>query len=74
LDPGKNADKIQYETMRKLRSHMSNFVHDMTPGGLGVMFIAEDRKGGMESASPTNSDWFKWFMQGCHKRMGDIGY
>jgi hypothetical protein len=71
LDAGKNADTIQYETMRKLRSHMSNFVHT-TPGGLGATFIAEDGKGGTVSESPTNSDWFKRFMRGCHKRMGDI--
>jgi hypothetical protein len=62
LDPGKNADKIQYETMQKLRSHMSNFVHT-TPRGLGGKFMADDEKGGTELASPTNADWFKWFMR-----------
>jgi hypothetical protein len=71
LDPGKNAEKIQYETMRKLRLHVSNFVHT-TPGGLGATFIADDGKGGAVTESPTNSDWFKCFMRGCHKRMGDI--
>jgi hypothetical protein len=71
LDAGKNSDKIQYETMQKLRSHMSNFVHT-TPTGLGATLIADDRKGGTVSASPTNSDWFKGFMRGCHRRMGDI--
>jgi hypothetical protein len=50
---------------------MSNFVHT-TPYGLGATFIADDGKGGTESASPTNLDWFKRFMRGCHKRMGDI--
>jgi hypothetical protein len=55
LDAGKNADKIQYETMRKLRSHMSNFIHT-TPGGLGATFIADDGKGGMVSTSHTNLD------------------
>jgi hypothetical protein len=71
LDAGKNADKIQYETMRKLRSHMSNFIHT-TPGGLGATFIADDGKGGTVSTSHTNSDWFKRFMRGCHKCMGDV--
>jgi hypothetical protein len=68
---GKNVEKVQYETMRKLRSHMSNFVHT-TPGGLGATFIAEDGKGGTELASPTNSDWFKCLMRGCHKCVEDI--
>jgi hypothetical protein len=66
LDAGKNADTIHYETMQKLRSHMSNFVHT-TPGGLGSTFIADDRMGGTMSVSPTNLDWFKPFMRGCHK-------
>jgi hypothetical protein len=66
-----DAEKIQYKTIRKLRSHMSNFVHT-TPGGLGSTFIADDGKGGKESGSPTNSNWFKRFMCGSHKRMGDI--
>jgi hypothetical protein len=44
----------------------------MTPAGLGATFIADDRKGGTESASPTNSDWFKRFICRCHKPMGDI--
>jgi hypothetical protein len=55
LDPGKNADTIQYETMQKLRLHMSNFVHT-TPSGLGSTFIADNGKGGTVTASPTNSD------------------
>jgi hypothetical protein len=71
LDPGKNLDKIQYETMQKLRSHMLNFVHTMLMG-LGATFIADNEKGGTVMVSPTNSDWFKRFMRGCHKQMSDI--
>jgi hypothetical protein len=71
LDAGKNSDKIQYETMRKLRSHVSNFVHT-TPRGLGATFIAEDGRGGTISTSHTNSEWYKRFMRGSHKRMGDV--
>jgi hypothetical protein len=70
LDAGENAEKTQYETMRKLRSHMPTCVHT-TPGGLGATFIVDDGKEGTELASPTNSGWFKQFMCG-HKRMGDI--
>ena len=35
LDPGKNADTVQYKMMRKLRSHYSNFYHTL-PGGTGL--------------------------------------
>jgi hypothetical protein len=45
---------------------MSNFVHT-TPEGLGATFIVDVGKGGTESVSPTNTDWFKWFMRGCHR-------
>lgn len=71
LDSGINSQSIQYETMRKLRSHISNFVHT-TPGGLGVTFMTEEGAGGTVSFSPTNSPWFRRFMQGCHRRMGDV--
>jgi hypothetical protein len=72
LDAGKNADTIQNETILfELGWHMSNFVHTM-PGGLGSTFIADDGKGDTVSTSPRNSDWFKRFMRGCHKRMGDV--
>jgi hypothetical protein len=71
LDAGKNADKIQSEAMRKLHSHMSNFIHMMS-GGFGATFIANDMKGGTVSQSPTNLDWFKRFMRGYHRWMGEI--
>ena len=67
-----NAKCIQYETMRKLlRSFLSNFVHT-TYGGHGDTFMSEDGRGGTISMSPTNSSWFKRFMRGVHKRMGDV--
>jgi hypothetical protein len=42
------------------------------PGGIGSTFIEDDRMGGTVSSSPTYLDWFKQFMRGCHKRMGDV--
>ena len=68
---GLNAKTIQYETTRKLRSFLSNFVHT-TFGGHGDTFMSEDGNGGTVSRSPTNSPWFKRFMRGLHKRMGDV--
>jgi hypothetical protein len=71
LAPGKNASFVQYETIRKTRSHMSNFVHTV-PGGMGEMFIASESNVSGMTRSPTNSPWFKRFMQGCHRWMGDV--
>jgi hypothetical protein len=70
-EQGKNAATGQYETTRKLRSHISNFAHTC-PDGLGASFMAEDGGAGMISNSPTNTDWFRRFMKGCHRRMGDV--
>ena len=67
-----NSKNIQYETMRKLRSFLSNFMHT-TYGGHGATFMSEDGGCcGTISMSPTNSPWFKRFMRGVHKRMGDV--
>ena len=71
LDGGINAETIQFETMRKLRSHYSNFVHT-TPGGTGMAAMAGDRSSTFFSNSASNSYWFRRFMQGVHKRMGDV--
>jgi hypothetical protein len=72
LDRGVNANTIQYETMRGLRSHYSNFTHDV-PGGTGYASIGEGSRGGtFFFKSSTNSYWFRRFMQDCHRRMGDV--
>jgi hypothetical protein len=42
------------------------------PGGMGEMFIATESSVSGMTRSPTNSPWFKRFMQGCHRRMGDV--
>jgi hypothetical protein len=72
LDRGVNANTIQYETMRGLKSHFSNFTHTV-PGGAGYASIGEGSRGGtFFSNSPTNSYWFRRFMLGCHRRMADV--
>jgi hypothetical protein len=71
LDTGKNAKTIQYKTMRKLRGHYSNFVHT-TPDGVGASTTSSEGASSFVSHSETNSYWFKRFMHGCHKRMGDV--
>ena len=67
LDTGKNARTIQYETMRKLRGHSSNVVHT-TSDGAGALTTSSE---GARLHSKTNGYWFKRFMHGCHKHMGD---
>ena len=71
LDKGRNAETIQYETMRKIRSHFSNFFHT-TPMGVGASTAGTDGSSMFFTHSPTNSYWFKRFMQGSHRRMGDV--
>ena len=70
LDGGRNAATIQFETMRKLQAHYSNFHHTL-PGGTGLSTIAEGRGSSTFTGSPTYSYWFRRFMTGCHRRMGD---
>lgn len=67
LDVGKNAPTVQFDTARKVRSFFSNYART-TPGEIGPKFA----DGARISESSTNSVWFQRFMEGCHKRMGDV--
>ena len=72
LNEGRNARHIQYETARKVRSTIGNFMHTL-PGGTGWSTMgAGDRSAMVFTASPTNSYWYKRFLSGCHRRMGDV--
>lgn len=73
LAPGRNATKIQFETARKMRTHYSNLVNTC-PGGSGSVadVLIAQTVGLSVSSSCTNSLWFKRFMVGCHRRMGDV--
>lgn len=71
LDKGHNANTIQYETMRKMRGHLSNFSHTC-PGGTGDTFIGEELGSTTVSNSVSNSVWFRRYIRGCHRRMGDV--
>ncbi|KAL7575471.1 hypothetical protein ACA910_007368 [Epithemia clementina (nom. ined.)] len=72
LRAGRNAEQIQFETALKVRAVVSNFVHT-TPYGVGASTIGHGECGGQFfSGSPTNSQWFKRFMSGCHRRMGNV--
>jgi hypothetical protein len=71
LDPGRTTASIQYETVRKQRSFYSNFVHTCHDG-MGATFVKDDGSGASVSNSKTNQPWFKKFMRGVHRRMGDV--
>ena len=71
LDKGRNAVNVQYETIRKLRSMYSNFVHTCA-NGVGPSFVSDNGMSSTISNSSTNSLFFKRFMLGCHQRMGDV--
>lgn len=72
LRPGRNSDRLQFGSIRKLRSAYSNFAHTCE-GGVSGSFLSG---GGMQSGFITTSSghhfWFRRFMEGCHRRMGDV--
>ena len=70
LDPGRNTQRVQFDTVRKMRTFQSNYAHAGF-GGLGATFIGGDGSSSKISNSPTNSEFYQRFMLGMHKRMGD---
>jgi hypothetical protein len=72
LDPGINAATIQHGTMRKMRSHYSNYMHT-TPGALGAASLAAEKKSTQRfTTSMTYGLWYSRWDEGCHTRMGDV--
>jgi hypothetical protein len=71
LDPGRNSATIQFGTCRKMRSFYSNYVHT-TPFGTGLASMTDGKRSTHLTASPTNTPWFKRFMDGFHGRLGDV--
>lgn len=72
LRPGRNAATVQYETIRKGRSAISNYIHASAHGTGKVSMSMGERGGTYVTASPTNTQWFRRFLIGCHRRMGDV--
>jgi hypothetical protein len=71
MDRGRNAPTVQFDTVRKLRTFYTNF-YGATPQG--ALEANRARSAGNEPlrGTPTNSPFFKRFLQGAHKRMGDL--
>jgi hypothetical protein len=72
LAPGINSKTIQHGTMRKTRSHFTNYMHT-TPHALGAATLAGEKKKTQRfTTSPTYGYWFGRWDEGCHTRMGDV--
>ena len=74
LDEGQYADYKQFNTVRKLKSAVSNLWEASAIGGARTFCLSsEDKKKVTEfSTGPTQSRWFKRFKQGTKVRMGEI--
>ena len=70
-EPGKNAETIQFGTMRKMRSMFSN-IHHASAKGQAARVMAKDAKKMTVSTGKTNGEFFERFIRGAHKRMGDV--
>ena len=57
LDPGRNTLRIQFDTVRKLRTAMSHYYHSGF-NGIGDTFLSEDGTHSRDSNASTNSEWF----------------
>jgi hypothetical protein len=71
FDSGINSTTIQWNTCRKMRSFVSNYIHT-TPHGAGGATMTDGHSSTHFTSSPTNSVWFKKFMAGFHNRLGDV--
>ena len=69
LDAGKNTERIQFGTARRFRTFETNCAQTAV-GGLGAVFVGSDGCNYRVTNAPTNSEWFRRFMLGCHRRKG----
>jgi hypothetical protein len=70
LKPRKDDTHLQFRSIRKFRSAVSNVYH-MPIEGLKATVMAKDTTKLMVTECPKYGTWFKKFMTGCHKRMGE---
>ena len=61
MSAGRNSSHVQFNSIRKVRAVVSNYIHT-TPGGTGMATIGAGEAGGqMFTSSPTSSLWFRRF-------------
>ena len=71
LSAGKNSDTVQFSTVRRIQTAVSNY-SNASPSGLGLVSVTSDRHKQRFTSGPTTSDFFGRFTIGCHCRMGDV--
>jgi hypothetical protein len=70
LDEGKIQNHVQFDTMRQMRNAVSNQWRTSVLSDNSMVMLRGTTKM-IASKTPTNADWFKKFMVGVHKGMGD---
>lgn len=71
LDKGKYENFVQWETFRKTRSALTN-AHQASVNGLRDVIGAYDKNRCWVSQVPTHSFFFSRFMEGLHRRVGEV--
>ena len=71
LDPGKTEEFVQWGTFRGTRSFVTNATQAGV-SGLSEMVGAYEKNRMWISGSVTHSFWFSRFMDGLHKRVGEM--
>ena len=72
LDPGRNSDTVQYDTLRGQRTFVNNYVHTTPSGQGGLTTLVGDRQRLVLTESVTNHYFYSRFMEGQHERLGDV--
>ena len=71
LDKGKYENFVQWETFRKTRSALTN-AYQASVNGLMDVVGAYEKNRVWISQVPTHSIWFTRFMEGIHRRVGEV--
>jgi hypothetical protein len=71
LDPGKTEEFVQWETFRGARSFVTN-ASQAGVAGLSDVIGAYEKDKMWISGVATHSFWFSRFMNGLHKRVGEV--
>jgi hypothetical protein len=71
LRPGRNDTLVQFGTVQKFRSSFSN-IHHASVQGLQASVMAKDTRKLTVTNCPMYGEFFKRFVRGMHKRMGEI--
>jgi hypothetical protein len=69
--PGRYSEQFQFGTFRKTRSTIANIIQAGVDG-LGDSVGAYQRNKIWVTKAPTQKFWFSRFMEGLHKRVGEI--